>query len=257
MAQSCARRGRLLLKRAAAGMYKFGGSAEGFASFGIVITHMQVVSTFSGLNVHYPSQFKEVIGWIGDVLMFRLDGLAHPECSFQVSPFVKWCLFLCTPFYFALLYLLWYGLSRLCFRDNIAALAAVKSKCQRTFIQVLYVLYLFIVSKSLDSIDCSYAYDGAPVKGTVPAVLDSNSSIECSLDDPIWIQIGRPRGIQIVEELSAIIDIWAVQRGPNWIVQREPRWIVQRDPNWTVQRGSRWIVQRGPNRTAQRDPIGT
>ena len=130
----------------AAAVYAWGGRLDGFVTLHVLLTHGQLLATFANFEANWPHLFRGVMRWLGALAMFNVDFAVHPECTAPVSPFAKWLVTLGTPFYFALLFALWYGCAvlrlgcRAARGDTAAAAAAAAAKARvRGAVQVLKI----------------------------------------------------------------------------------------------------------------------
>ena len=175
-------------------IYRFGHSTEGASSAGVLITHMQLVASFTLFQIPWPKAFKDLTAWLGAMFSFKLDFVAHPECAARFSHVTKWLLFLGTPLAFLAVFGGWWGLQwarARCFSWRVrrglapnaplapkhkkaeeaarSRMIVVRANCLRSSVQCIFLLYIFIVQQSAQGLDCSYV-DGAP--DDEPAVVD-------------------------------------------------------------------------------------
>ena len=135
-------------------IYKHGHNTGAFASVGVIITHFQLVSSFTLFAIPWPPVFAKFTAWLGAVFTFDLRFVAHPECAAKFSHLKKWLLFLSTPAYFVVTYALYYccryawcWLRHRKRRDHHAwmQLVVVKASCMRATLQILFIMYIYIV----------------------------------------------------------------------------------------------------------------
>ena len=79
-----------------------------------MITHCQLVSSFASFKIAWPKQFQEAMRTLSAVFSFKLDFIAHPECSARITHLEKWSLFLAVPFVFASMYGMYFCYRWLC-----------------------------------------------------------------------------------------------------------------------------------------------
>ena len=91
-------------------VYHYGHNTSTFASFGVIITHFQLVSSFTLFQIPWPSVFADFTKWLGAVFTFNLQFVAHPECAAKMGHLEKWLLFLCSPLLFIGAFMGWYAL---------------------------------------------------------------------------------------------------------------------------------------------------
>ena len=142
-------------------IYMMGANTEGAASAGVLVTHFQLVSAFVQFGITWPCEFQEWTQWLLDVFSFKLDFLAHPECSMTLSPMTGWLFKLTMPCYFVMCFIAYFLFSKYlrpkltCWRSTFVehhevAMTAIKSNCMRACAQVLSVLYIFARHDSAD-----------------------------------------------------------------------------------------------------------
>ena len=172
-------------------IYRLGSESMTAASAGSLVTHFQVVAAFVQFSIAWPCEFREWTEWLLAVFSFKLDFLARPECSMRLSPLTAFIFKLTMPAYFILAFIAYFWFSKWLrpkltfwkssFVENHAImLVAIRAQCLRASVQILSFCYIYVVQKAAAAGDCSI-----PNPGEDP-VLDSNESIRCAIDDPVW-----------------------------------------------------------------------
>ena len=182
---------------AATVVYHFGAASDGFVSLSVTITHVQLLSSYAGFSVAWPPIFIKWMRWVTALVMMKLEFVAHPECSIQLSHLTRWALLTTVPLIFAAIFVLWFLVKKLWLgccggRDAADKLAAVRGNCVRSSMQILFVLYIYVLQKALEAVDCTPAWerddaaDGGGDADVPPMVLASNPSVQCTPDDAVW-----------------------------------------------------------------------
>lgn len=181
-------------------------------------------------SVPRPALFKDFTNWLGAVFSFNLSFVAHPECSAKLTHLAKWAMFLCTPLAFISCFGAWYGVhaARARFYSwyirrhgasldlpraqkkeeerRRSKLVVVRANCLRASVQLVFLMYIFVVQQSAQAFDCSFV-EGAE---DAPPVLDSNPSVRCEFDDPQWPAMLSIGGI--VFFVVGLLLPWRLQR---------------------------------------------
>ena len=240
-------------------IYRYGHSTEGASSAGVLITHMQLVASFTLFQIPWPKAFKDFTAWLGALFSFKLDFVAHPECAARLSHVTKWLLFLSTPLAFVVVFGAWWAVHwarAKCFSwrlrrgraDPRAPLArkhkkaeeaahtkliVVEANCLRSSVQCLFILYIFLVQQSAQAFDCSFV-DGAE---DAPPVLDSNPSIKCEFSDGQWVAMLIVGGAVFV--VVGLVMPWRLQRKLR-LARDDPQ--VYNDPRFQALYG--WMLRK-------------
>ena len=129
------------------GVYVIGHREVQFASFGVLVTHCQLIAaTFEDIEVKWPPEVTKVMADLGKVFNLKLQFIAHPECSAKISHLEKWSLFLAMPFVFATIYFLFFAWRWLC---CWAPFGFVYRTWKRTWLQILSVILILVIADQL------------------------------------------------------------------------------------------------------------